>query len=75
MRESAVRAETASAAGSGGPLSELPQPPRASTPPLRTVAFEEFKHERGSEINRILLENKGRQTQMPSLCLLFIILQ
>ncbi|XP_022112111.1 kinesin-like protein KIF9 isoform X2 [Acanthaster planci] len=58
MRESAVRAETASAAGSGGPLSELPQLPRASTPPLRTVAFEEFKHERGSEINRILIENK-----------------
>ena len=31
-----------------------------STPPLRTVAFEEFKQERGSEIHRILLENKGK---------------
>ena len=58
-RESAVRADTASATGSAGPGSELPQPQRASTPPLRTVAFEEFKHERGSEINRILTENKG----------------
>ncbi|XP_071791906.1 kinesin-like protein KIF9 isoform X2 [Asterias amurensis] len=57
-RESAVRADTASATGSAGPGSELPQPQRASTPPLRTVAFEEFKHERGSEINRILTENK-----------------
>jgi hypothetical protein len=32
---------------------------RPSTPPPRTVAFEEFKQERGSEINRILNENKG----------------
>ncbi|XP_060585540.1 kinesin-like protein KIF9 isoform X1 [Ruditapes philippinarum] len=31
---------------------------RPSTPPQRTKAFEEFKQERGSEINRILVENK-----------------
>ncbi|KAL8610515.1 hypothetical protein ACOMHN_060435 [Nucella lapillus] len=31
---------------------------RPSTPPSRTSAFEEFKQERGSEINRILIENK-----------------
>ena len=31
-----------------------------STPPSRTAAFEEFKQERGSEINRILIENKGK---------------
>ncbi|XP_013400973.1 kinesin-like protein KIF9 [Lingula anatina] len=34
------------------------QQERPSTPPPRTVAFEEFKAERGSEINRILSENK-----------------
>ena len=33
-----------------------------STPPSRTTAFEEFKQERGSEINRILIENKGKHT-------------
>ena len=32
---------------------------RSSTPPLKEEAFEEFKQERGSEINRILNENKG----------------
>lgn len=32
--------------------------PRPSTPPTRTAAFEEFKQERGSEINRVLVENK-----------------
>ncbi len=57
-RDSATRLETASAAGSAAGM-EASQPARASTPPLRTVAFEEFKHERGSEINRILMENKG----------------
>ncbi|XP_053385895.1 kinesin-like protein KIF9 isoform X1 [Mercenaria mercenaria] len=31
---------------------------RPSTPPQRAKAFEEFKQERGSEINRILVENK-----------------
>lgn len=31
---------------------------RPSTPPERAKAFEEFKQERGSEINRILIENK-----------------
>ena len=36
--------------------------PRAATPPPKSEAFEEFKQERGSEINRILNQNKGRQT-------------
>jgi len=52
----------------GGPTSptgdpsavSLPPAPleKPSTPPPRDVAFEEFKKERGSEINRILIENK-----------------
>ena len=33
---------------------------RASTPPAKGQAFEEFKQERGSEINRILNQNKGK---------------
>lgn len=33
-------------------------PPKPSTPPSRSEAFDEFKQERGSEINRILTENK-----------------
>lgn len=39
----------------------LPQSPsqRPNTPPPKREAFEEFKQERGSEINRILNENKG----------------
>jgi kinesin family protein 6/9 len=32
---------------------------KPSTPPARSEAFEEFKRERGSEINRILNENKS----------------
>ena len=32
---------------------------RPGTPPPRSEAFEEFKQERGSEINRILNQNKG----------------
>lgn len=32
---------------------------RPSTPPPKSEAFEDFKHERGSEINRILNENKS----------------
>ena len=32
-----------------------------STPPTRTEAFEEFKKDPGSEIHRILLENKGNE--------------
>lgn len=32
--------------------------PIDNTPPSRTVAFEEFKSEKGSEINRVLIENK-----------------
>ena len=33
--------------------------PRPSTPPPKDEAFEQFKRERGSEINKILLLNKG----------------
>ncbi|KAJ7382186.1 Kinesin-like protein kif9 [Desmophyllum pertusum] len=33
-------------------------PTRAATPPPKSEAFEEFKQERGSEINRILNQNK-----------------
>uniref|UniRef100_A0A671F1J9 Kinesin-like protein n=1 Tax=Rhinolophus ferrumequinum TaxID=59479 RepID=A0A671F1J9_RHIFE len=33
--------------------------PRLSTPPSKSVAFEDFKNERGSEINRIFKENKS----------------
>ena len=32
---------------------------RPSTPPPRSEAFEQFKRERGSEINKILVLNKG----------------
>ncbi|XP_059735552.1 kinesin-like protein KIF9 isoform X3 [Bos taurus] len=32
---------------------------RPSTPPAKPVAFEDFKNERGSEINRIFKENKS----------------
>lgn len=35
------------------------KPDRPSTPPSRTVAFEDFKTQQGFEINRILTENKG----------------
>nr|XP_060638693.1 kinesin-like protein KIF9 [Anolis sagrei ordinatus] len=34
-------------------------PTRPSSPPPRPAAFEDFKNERGSEINRIFKENKG----------------
>jgi len=30
-----------------------------STPPTRSEAFEDFKRDAGSEIHRILTENKG----------------
>ena len=33
---------------------------RPSTPPPKEEAFEQFKRERGSEINKILLSNKGQ---------------
>lgn len=33
---------------------------RMATPPPKSEAFEEFKQERGSEINRILNQNKGK---------------
>ena len=36
-------------------------PTRAATPPPKSEAFEEFKQERGSEINRILNQNKGKE--------------
>ncbi len=32
---------------------------RPSTPPPKQEAFEQFKQERGREINLILLQNKG----------------
>ncbi|XP_078206794.1 kinesin-like protein KIF9 isoform X11 [Callithrix jacchus] len=35
------------------------EPLRSDTPPSKPVAFEEFKNERGSEINRIFKENKS----------------
>ena len=38
-----------------------------STPPPRGDAFDEFKKEKGSEINRILTENKGRFLRIHSL--------
>lgn len=44
------------ASSTGG--SRTDRPIRPSTPPNRAKAFEEFKQERGSEINRILVENK-----------------
>ncbi|XP_073643972.1 kinesin-like protein KIF9 isoform X5 [Tursiops truncatus] len=43
---------------SESPKEEL-RPPRPSTPPTKPVAFEDFKNERGSEINRIFKENKS----------------
>ncbi|XP_054450735.1 kinesin-like protein KIF9 isoform X5 [Pteronotus mesoamericanus] len=43
---------------SDSPKDEL-RPPRPSTPPSKPVAFEDFKNERGSEINRIFKENKS----------------
>ncbi len=36
------------------------QETRPSTPPPRAEAFEQFKREKGSEINKILLLNKGK---------------
>ncbi|KAM4828724.1 kinesin-like protein KIF9 [Thomomys bottae] len=38
---------------------EEPRPSRPSTPPSQPAAFEDFKNERGSEINRIFKENKS----------------
>ncbi|XP_023556421.1 kinesin-like protein KIF9 isoform X2 [Octodon degus] len=42
-----------------GSLKEESRPIRPSTPPPRPLAFEDFKNERGSEINRIFKENKS----------------
>ncbi|KAK3744893.1 hypothetical protein QZH41_013769 [Actinostola sp. cb2023] len=44
----------------GSPIPSEASDKRLSTPPLKGNAFEEFKKERGSEINRILSENKGK---------------
>ncbi|XP_070571216.1 kinesin-like protein KIF9 [Ptychodera flava] len=66
-RESVPGADATPVSGSGGALGDT-MAPRASTPPLRTVAFEEFKHERGSEINRILTENKDILAQKKKMC-------
>ncbi|KAK3794847.1 hypothetical protein RRG08_056685 [Elysia crispata] len=49
---------SASPVSSAGNVSRQEKSQRASTPPSRTSAFEEFKTDRGSEINRILIENK-----------------
>ena len=46
--------------GDGGGRGE----PRPSTPPPKEEAFEQFKKERGSEINKILLSNKGQWVQL-----------
>nr|KAF6474609.1 kinesin family member 9 [Rousettus aegyptiacus] len=43
---------------SDSPKEEL-RPPRPGTPPAKPAAFEDFKNERGSEINRIFKENKS----------------
>ncbi|XP_077997452.1 kinesin-like protein KIF9 [Glandiceps talaboti] len=67
-RESIPGAETTPVSGSGGAVGDAGVTQRPSTPPLRTVAFEEFKHERGSEINRILTENKDILGQKKKLC-------
>ena len=32
---------------------------RPDTPPAKEEAFEDFKKRRGSELNRVLLDNKG----------------
>lgn len=53
-REEEDRTTPTSSAGG----SQSQRPVRPSTPPNRTKAFEEFKQEKGSEINRILVENK-----------------
>ncbi|ESO94407.1 hypothetical protein LOTGIDRAFT_227399 [Lottia gigantea] len=48
--------------GTASPISSMGAAPnmkeRPSTPPSRSTAFEEFKQERGSKINSILIENK-----------------
>ncbi|XP_006893095.1 PREDICTED: kinesin-like protein KIF9 [Elephantulus edwardii] len=43
---------------SDSPREDL-HPTRPTTPPSKSVAFEEFKSERGSEINRIFKDNKS----------------
>ena len=47
---------------SGGvePVSSGGDKPCPSTPPPKDEAFEQFKRERGCEINKILLVNKGQ---------------
>ncbi|XP_069873645.1 kinesin-like protein KIF9 isoform X3 [Dipodomys merriami] len=50
--------ETSSIEPSDSPKEES-RPPRPSTPPTKPMAFEDFKNERGSEINRIFKENKS----------------
>ncbi|XP_071943121.1 kinesin-like protein KIF9 isoform X2 [Antedon mediterranea] len=57
-RDSNTRVDSSSANDSMHPGSETAPQPRPNTPPPRTVAFEDFKQEKGSEINRILVENK-----------------
>ena len=49
---------TAAAAAASNPAASAGKEARPSTPPHKNVAFEEFKAERGNEINRIWNENK-----------------
>ncbi|XP_067928961.1 kinesin-like protein KIF9 [Watersipora subatra] len=50
--------ETISPVTSASPEKTAPTIPRPSTPPTRTQAFEDFKKEKGSEINRIFVQNQ-----------------
>ena len=58
-REGGERGEGEEGDGGGGRGG-----PRPSTPPPKEEAFEQFKKERGSEINKILLSNKGQWVQI-----------
>ena len=63
--KSAVQGGVLQSDGQGGGEGQDRQSPaqsptqRVATPPPKSEAFEEFKQERGSEINRILNQNKG----------------
>ena len=48
-------------------LSSIPPLHPPSSPPSKADAFEEFKRERGSEINRIFVENKSKYTYFQTL--------
>lgn len=64
-RDSAERSRAGTRKSTERRKSDSPAPSETSekrlpTPPPKDDAFEEFKKERGSEINRILNENKGK---------------